>query len=54
MILFKPTVFLFLGLLGIAMGFDRAFEREWQAVPDLFFGSMFFVMFLACFWKVKT
>ena len=42
----KMTTLLFLALLGTAMGFTLAFEHDWNAVPNLFFGAMFFSMFL--------
>ena len=46
MIYFKMTILLFFALLGIALGFGRTFQGEWEAIPNFFFGAMFFVMFL--------
>ena len=42
----KPTIYLFLAMMGTGLGIGRFIEHDWHAAPNLFFGAMFFVLFL--------
>ena len=39
-----------LAMMGFALGLARTLNGEWQAIPNFFFSSMFFVFF----WNVAT